>query len=293
MIDREVFGKGEAALIDRKLEQFPYVPGEPVEVATEEFQRYHAAFMREYFYVLRKMFHTFAFDMKEFAVDFHGARINSFIRALTWLTYVQTIVYEMDIIIEREPLDQQTTGPDLDLVAERILSFLRDHDLLDGEIQRCVEEVVTYLKRERRDLKGKAEYSVEEILATLNLKSADLEMLRRILLRVLDIEPDPGEMAIFKRIDRVREVFDDIRDYQEDLEIANFNTVIFLQKIGGKMNRGAAVLHRFLAQELKAIAEQIASFDPDRREAFEAIYRRLEKEHEYFLEELSTIPSAV
>ncbi len=175
MIDKEIFGKGEATLIDRKAESFPYLTEAP-ESPSESFQQYHDAFLREHFYVLRKIFHTFAFDMKEFAIDFHEVQLDRFLRALTWLTYVQTIVYEMDINVEQESLGPTpANGPDLDRVGQRIISFLEDHDLLDPEIHRCVSQVVTYLQKERRESPGQGQYSKEEILSILGLKSADLE----------------------------------------------------------------------------------------------------------------------
>jgi hypothetical protein len=292
MIDRDIFGKGEAALIDRRAESFPHRAAEPPG-STAAFQQYHDAFMREYFYILRKIFHTFAYDMKEFAIDFHEVGLDLFLRALTWLTYIQTIVYEMDIYVEREQVGAAPeSAPDLGRVGQRIAGFLQEHDLLDAEILRCIKEVVAYLNKERLELRGKAEYSREEILSILALKSADLEILRRVLLRLFGIPADPDEMRVFKRIDQVREVFDDIRDYHEDLEIANFNTVIFLQKIGGDMNRGCELLRQFLGEEMGRIAMLVEEFEPRRREKFQAIFCRLEEETTYFLAELDAIPRA-
>jgi len=290
VIDKEIFGKGEATLIDRRVESFPHLAEQP-QSPSETFQQYHDAFLREYFYVLRKIFHTFAFDMKEFAIDFHEVQLDRFLRALTWLTYVQTIVYEMDINVEQEHLSSPSpNGPDLERVGQRIARFLDDHDLLDPEIHRCVNQIVTYLQTERRDLRGKAEYSKEEVLSILELKSSDLDMLRRILLRLFDIPADPQEMAVCKRIDQVREVFDDIRDYYEDVEIANFNTVIFLQKIGGDMNHGSELLKGFLADEMKHIFTLIHEFDSLRQSKLQAIFDRLQEEEKYFLDELDRLP---
>ena len=115
-------------------------------------------------------------------------------------------------------------------------------------------------------------------------------MLRRLLLRLFEIPADPQEMAVFKRIDQVREVFDDIRDYYEDVEIANFNTVIFLQKIGGDMNRGSEILKGYLEDEMGYIAGLIRDFDPQRQVKFQAIFDRLQEEQKYFLVELDRLP---
>jgi hypothetical protein len=290
MIERGVFGKGETALIDRKAEAFPFSSGGPSHPPIT-FQEYHDGFMGEYFYILRKIFHTFAFDMKEFAIDFYEVPLDLFLRALTWLTYVQTIVYEMDINVEKEEIGALApNGPDLERGGRRIVEFLADHDLLDPEIERCVGQVVTYLERERRDLRGKAEYSEAEILSILELKSSDLEMLRRLLLRLFEIPADSQEMAIFRRIDQVREVFDDIRDYHEDQKIANFNTVIFLQKIGGDMRRGSELLRRFVEEEMRGIARLVEALDRERQSKLQAILDRLDGEKEYFLEELDHLP---
>lgn len=287
MIEKRIFGKGESALIDRRAEAFP-AAGVPAPTAS--FQENHGAFMGEYFYILRKIFHTFAFDMKEFAIDFYEVPLDLFLRALTWLTYVQTIVYEMDIQVEQEGFAAAADGPDLEDSGRRIVEFLADHNLLDAEIERCVHDVVTYLQRERRELGGKAEYSETEILSILGLKSSDLEMLRRLLLRLFDIPAEPKTMAIFKRIDQVREVFDDIRDYHEDLAIANFNTVIFLQKIGGDMRRGSELLRRFVEGEMVGISELVNGLDRERRAKLRAIIDRLSEEKDYFLVELDRLP---
>lgn len=287
MIEKTVFGKGEAALIDRGAEIFPRRGGVLSQRPTG-LPELPDAFMGEYFYILRKVFHTFAFDMKEFAIDFHEVSLDLFLRALTWLTYVQTIVYEMDIKVERETFDHGGQG--LEREGRRIVEFLTAHDLCDSEIDRCVAEVVAYLQRELRDLRGKAEYSKTEILSILDLKSSDLELLRRLLLRLFQIPVDPDEMAIFKRIDRVREVFDDIRDYHEDLQIANFNTVIFLQKIGGDMRRGSALLRTFIEEEMSQIRTLVEALDHRRQRKLVAIMERLTEEKDYFLAQLDNLP---
>lgn len=292
MFNKEVFGKGEVALIDRRKEVFPALVTAENPTHSEAFRRYHQAYLQEYFYSLRKIFHTWAFDIREFAIDFHGITVEKYISSLVWLTYVQTIIYEMDIHVEHEGAGAaRRSAMNLARVGDGILSFLREHDLLDEQIERCVNDVVLYLRRERNQLHDKVEYTEEEIFATLDLKAADLEMLRRILLRVCDIEPRETELRVFKIIDRVREAFDDIRDYHEDLELANFNTVVYLQKRGGDMKRGAEILSRFIDNELKEVQNLIAGLDPGPRGKLGAIYERLETECSYFMRQLAELPS--
>lgn len=293
MIDRSVFGKGEVTLIDRRPEVFPSMITAENPAQAEAFRRYHEAYLDEYFYILRKIFHTWAFDMREFAIDFHGVSVERFVQSLVWLTYIQTIIYEMDIHTEQEGARaHRRSAMSLEAIGQRIVTFLAEHDLLDEQIRRCVLEVITYLRKERDDLHQKVEYTEEQIFETLDLKSADLEMLRRICLRVCGLETREEEMQVFKRIDTIRETFDDIRDYFEDLEIANFNTVIFLQKLGGDMRRGSQTLERFLDREMQNTRQLIDAFEPARREKFDVIFGRLVEERAYFLELLTKIPSS-
>ena len=292
MINKQVFGKGEAALIDRKKEIFPPAITATSQAQAEAFHRYHDAYLGEYFYILRKIFHTFAFDMKEFAVDFYEVPVEVFVRALTWLTYVQTIIYEMDVNTEQEGAgSNQRSAMDLAQVGQNIVSFLREHDLLDDDIERCVNEVVEYLLKEQSELHGKSDFTRDEIFKMLDLKSADLEMLRRILMRVCSIPVNDEEMRIFKLIDKIREVFDDIRDYEEDKEIANFNTVIFLRKLGGDVQRGTDMLREFVSSEMRQVHQWIAELDKERAAKLSAIYSRLEEEQGYFLAELDKLPA--
>ena len=292
MIEKHVFGKGEATLIDRRQETFPSLITAENPAQADAFRRYHDAYLEEYFYILRKIFHTWAFDLREFALDFHEVPVDRFIQALVWLTYVQTIIYELDIHIEHEGVGaHRRSAIRLADVEDKILSFLDDHDLVDDEIRRCLGDVILYLRKERDELHEKFEFSEQQIFAILDLKSADLELLRRIFLRACNVEQDEEELRIFKRIDKIRETFDDIRDYFEDLEIANFNTVICLQKLGGNMQEGAAILNLYVEEELEVTRKLIAHLDPHRREKLGHIFHRLKEEKKYFMAELNELPS--
>ncbi|MEM7048364.1 MAG: hypothetical protein AAF604_01840 [Acidobacteriota bacterium] len=225
-------------------------------------------------------------------MEFHEQPVDEYIQSLVWLTYVQTIIYELDINTEQEGAGaNRRSAMRLAEVGAGIEEFLEEHDLSDVRIRQCLRDVIQYLRKERDELHDKIQYSREEIFAILDLKSADLGLLRRIYLRVADLECRESEMAIFRRIDKIRETFDDIRDYFEDLEIANFNTVICLQKLGGDMLGGAKILNDFVEAEMERARSEIALLDAGRRQKFELIFERLLEEKTYFMAELAKLPS--
>ncbi len=286
----EIFGKGETEIIDRKKEIFPGKRKEyEMNSQNSKLSLFRETFHEEYFYTLRKIFHTFMFDMKEFAIDFYGIEIEEFIQSLMWLTYVQVLVYEMDLNIELSGGDPRSET-NLSLTGRQIHDFLREHDLYDEEIGRCIDEVVDYLRREREDADSRAEYRPEQIYQILELKSSDLELLRRIILKTCGIYATPEEVEIFKLLDKIREIFDDIRDYEEDHERVNFNTIIYMQKSQGGIVKGVETSAEYIDSECKRLKSLIDRQNGEQKEKFLQIYERLITEKDYYIGELLKLP---
>ena len=283
---KDIFGKGEAVLIDRIMEKLPLDQNKTVLPRTASLDIL-ALSNKEYFYILRKIFHTFMFDMKEFAMDTYGLPAEEYINALTWLTYVHSIIYKLDLSIEKQA-SRLVPDSDLDFESARneINQFLQEHNLLDAGIKNGVERVIRYLAFEQQQLRHNNRLSAAEIFRILELKSADLEVLRRIILKVGKLEIAQPEMDFFNLLDKIREIFDDIRDYQEDLTLKNFNTVIYLDQDCQSPEQARQLLEKYIEQEAARCLALVDQIEKDKQKKFLTICARLKQEKKYYLEQL-------
>jgi hypothetical protein len=287
---KDIFGKGEVVLIDRIMEKLPLDQNKAVHSKTKSMEILTLS-NKEYFYILRKIFHTFMFDMKEFAIDTYDLSVEEYINALTWLTYVHCIIYKLDLSIEKQA---SNILPDADIDFESVRTeinlFLQEHNLLDAGIENCVERVIRYLAFEQQQLRQDNRLSAAEIFKILELKSADLEVLRRIILKVGKIDIAQQEMEFFNLLDKIREIFDDIRDYQEDLTLKNFNTFIYLNKDCRSSEQAIEVLEKYVEQESARCLSLVDHIELNKQKKFLTICARLKQEKKYYLERLHQIP---
>ena len=286
---KDHFGKGETVLIDRKREPFPAVMASAISQqangsGTVAFSH------QEYFFVLRKMFQTFMFDMKEFAMDFLDLSVEQYLESLTWLTFVQSIIYKLDLEVERQA-SAVTADMRIDFTAARndLLSFFKEHRLYDPDIQRCTDHVIEFLTFEKEQLHQDKTWPPEEIFRILKLKSADLEILRRVILKVHNlILPEP-EMDFFRLLDTIREVFDDIRDYEEDRTLKSYNTFRYLQRGCDTSDAAVKILQKFLEKECERCLSLAKKVEKLKRKKMLAICERLEEEKNYYLGQLQQL----
>jgi hypothetical protein len=282
---KQLFGKGETIALDRKTEIIQ--SRQSISGENSAFKLAHG----EYFYVLRKIFHTFMFDMKEFAIDFYGLPVEKYMSALLWMTYVQTVIYELDLCLEMQAGNINTnTELDIDSYHDGIKAFLQEHHLLDADIQRCLARTMQYLKIEKEEIHNNPAISHNYVYEMLNYKSADLELLRRILLKVCNLQIENVEMDFFKLVDKIREVFDDIRDYDEDLRLKNFNTVLFQRRLLGTAEKAAQSIQQYVDGECLKCLDLIKLTPVARKNKFLDIHSRLDEEKKYFFQLLSDLP---
>jgi hypothetical protein len=287
---KDIFGKGEAVLIDRIMEKLPMDQNKAVQSKIKNMDIL-ALSNKEYFYILRKIFHTFMFDMKEFAIDTYDLSVEEYINALTWLTFVHSLIYKLDLSIEKQASHILPDADiDFDSVRSEINLFLQEHNLLDAEMQKCVERVIRYLAFEQQQLRQNNRLSAAEIFRILELKSADLEVLRRIIMKVGKIDISQQEMEFFNLLDKIREIFDDIRDYQEDLTLKNFNTIVYLNRDCQSAEQAREVLEKYIEQESNRCLSLVEYLRQDKRKKFLTICARLKQEKKYYIEQLHLIP---
>jgi hypothetical protein len=290
LMKKNVFGKGETVWIDRAMEKFDV--HEINTVSPVENDSTLGSFSnKEYFYILRKIFHTFMFDMKEFAIDIYNLSTEEYINALTWLTYVQSIIYKLDLSIEKQA---SNLIPDVQIefntVGDELKSFLKDHKLIDDEIVRCIDDVIKYLSFEKAQIRQKKRLCAEEIFKVLELKSADLEVLRRIILKVYHINVSQKEMKFFKLLDKIREIFDDIRDYEEDLTLKNFNTIIYLSHENNSTDTAIHLLEQYIEQECNYCLSLAQKMSKNKQKKFLTVCQRLNEEKKYYIKLLHILP---
>jgi hypothetical protein len=286
---KDVFGKGETVLIDRIAEKLPAAENRPGYPDTSGLS-IKGLSDREYFYILRKIFHTFMFDMKEFAMDVCGLSVEKYINTLLWLTHIQSLIYRIDLSIEKQAGKQlPEPGIDLGRMQNEIVIFLREHSLFDSEIDRCLEDVFRYLRFEMQQIGNHSVLSQQEIFNVLNLKSADLEVLRRIILKINNSHIPDAEMKFFRLLDKIREVFDDIRDFEEDLALGDYNTVIYLVRSCTTPAEAAGLVQTYIEQEYDRIRSLADTIDGKRYKKILAVCARLEEEKKYYLHQVLTL----
>jgi hypothetical protein len=283
---KNIFGKGETRQIDRTIENIVTQTETPGR--RKKTNRAPLMFLdREYFYILRKMYHTFMFDLKEFAMDFLNISTEDYLHTLVYLTYVQSHIYKLDLTIEkyashlsnRQQIDFRSTRDDLK-------RFLSENDLLDRETERCLDLVMRYLTFEYRQVYRNRHVGPDKIFEMLEWKSADLEILRRIILKICEIKIRKKEMVFFRLLDKIREIFDDIRDYEEDQILKNFNTLLSLEHIFPAPGHAAKILGQFIDKEYIRCLRMIRQMDSKKRNKFIAIGERLNQERKFYLAEL-------
>ena len=231
------------------------------------------------------------FDMKEFAIDTYDLSVEEYINALTWLTYVHSIIYKLDLNIEKQASHIVPEADiDFESVRTEINHFLQEHNLLDAVLEKCVERVIRYLAFEQQQLRQNSRLSAAEIFGILELKSADLEVLRRIILKVGKIDLPQQEMEFFNLLDKIREIFDDIRDYQEDLTLKNFNTVIYLNKDCKSPEQAKDIVEKYIEQESARCLSLVSHLAQNKQKKFLTICARLKQEKKYYLDRLHQIP---
>ncbi len=169
---------------------------------------------------------------------------------------------------------------------QQLLHFLRAHQLADAEIERALAMVIHYLCHEGDYQQADYGGDVARVFHLLDCKTADLEILYRLTDRLGGLGSSANEFEIFRRLERVREIFDNIRDYGEDTRANSFNTVHCLEVLYGREDAYAQIL-RFLAQEYAEIARLIQREDNDKQERFALLEIRWERESLHYVGELN------
>ena len=270
----DAFGRGEKAGL-------PGVPpghaacgaGRPLEMSDGEYRL-----------VLQKMFHTFAFDIREFVVEYLGASEESFILCLPGLTYFQTKIYEMDLLTERAlRAGREVPCGRLRALGTELAQELRANGVAFDGVEAALLNTVEYLVNEGTfQAKVGERVTEEEIFRQLDFKTSDLEALLRLGAGITKVVPTPEEFAIFRAVVRVREVFDDIRDVSEDKENHGFNTVLYLDLVSGK-DESRRKIEQFLSQEYAAIEVLIGKEPPATRERFKPFEERWKREKDHYV----------
>jgi len=243
----------------------------------------------QYACILQKVFHTFLYDLREFAVDYFDVGSERFLSALPWLTFFQTIIYELDLIAEGAlASDRPIPAEEIAERGEELRSFLRSNRLSDPETEAALEQVIHYLSHEAEHRKTDHAVDVNQVLELLDWKTADLEILLRLVLRLCEIQAAPHELHIFRLLERVREVFDDIRDYHEDAATRSFNVVGNLEKLLGR-GKAHRTIVEYVEQEYAQIDRLIEQEEGERRARFALLTPRWRDERRHYLGELDAL----
>jgi len=266
---QDSFGKGERMALDRV--------SRPQNVPYESELFPHEGF----FHNLRKVFHTFMYDMKEFLVDFYGVSTEDYVNTLFWLTYLQSWVYEVDTMLE------MGRKVDLDEFTDEFTAFLKEHELLTPFIR---DNLLRGIREFWKDESIRERVRDPDFLdGALGLKCLDVTLSRRVAILINDIDEDTRVLDIWNTFDKIREVFDDVRDLCEDAESANTNIVLGLLSQGEGLAKEKILT--YIDDGLMSVEGEIIHLPQNQRATLGGILGKLRVERLYYVEMLKNSPN--
>lgn len=232
------------------------------------------------FTVLQKIFHSFTYDIREFAIDYLEISLENFLNSLSFLTYLHLLMYEIDMYIENDNINVNN----IKSIYNKIINFLKQNGLYDENILKCIENADRYRLLTERIRNGST-IKISEANHALGLKVSDLELLKIVLVKINHKKIPAKKFIIFHKIDIIREVFDDIRDYEEDQKTISFNICYCYNKRYGS-ELGKEKLKTYIEKEIEKLKINIRK---ENDEKLLKIVTNLQIEKRYYFNKLYSL----
>jgi len=169
--------------------------------------------------VQSKVSHTLNNDLREYAVEFLGLSRPEYRGLMGKLWRVQEKVYDIDYLGESRRMPSPVQ---LSSLWTRLGRCLRAEGWWTRRSALLIGRLITYQGIEAC-MHLRSAVPEHLVAQAPHLKSADIQLLRMITETESQASVSPTAKAFFEEVDATREIFDDIRDFDEDAHTLNFN----------------------------------------------------------------------
>ncbi len=164
----------------------------------------------------------------------HGLETADYFACHGFLSLFSALIYQTD---ERTELLQMNAaheaaaeaGQDLRTTVRGVLGALR---LLDSRVEHELAAGARYVEMETRLLQA-GSFSHDDLREAMELRSADLRIMHRLVLRQLQRPEDEVLFGLCGPLEVMAEIRDDLYQYHEDQAAGKFNFFAMLQRLYG------------------------------------------------------------
>jgi hypothetical protein len=191
------------------------------------------------------------------------------------LLYCEGVVFDVDVDLE----SNQELGLFERVLQRReaIAEMLDQEGLLDGPIAAELDNLVEYARLEHRLLRS-ARPTREDLERACALRTSDIRMLHRVLVRMPKRPYDEEVFALLWPLEAIMDLELDLEDYHRDLAQGSFNTLAWLERMVGP-EQAAAELQAQLQEYEVQFFERLADAWPRTQDRFQRLLERYQADH--------------
>lgn len=200
-------------------------------------------------------------DIIECFAPLHDIKPQDWISLAPILLTVESVIYQLDGWVEQQAIDIEAAN---ELVQRVLQRYWLEHGVYDDRIGLEFSTAINYWQVESKLLQG-GQVDEHDVRAILYWKSFDFRLLNLILFRFTGRPYDELLLELWRIVESIFEIEDDIKDYSEDLASGDMNLLALMISLYG--SNGAVQLQKMMDDfhrwGRKAEAE-LASTQPDR-----------------------------
>lgn len=153
-----------------------------------------------------------------------------FLENLTLFVCVEAAIYQADEEQEAKVSDATSTSDKLTGKLDRIITFLKAHDLFDEAIEQDLLNGLRYLALEKQMCRGDR-FTHTDITDAIRFKCSDVRVLHRLAQKLTIGHYDEDLLAFLWISDTLVEIQYDLQQYTEDVERNVFNVYRMFLKL--------------------------------------------------------------
>lgn len=211
----------------------------------------------------------------KFYFPIHGLEAEGIFIYYPTLTFVESIIYQADLIMEMGqnakisciPNETDTSG--LKMLKDSLLSLLKQLDLYDAVIEQELAKGEEFIKLENEIIiRGFKKHS--DIMRVAELRSSDVRLLHLILFRMLNKKYDEQLLSLLWPVEVIADIEDDFKCYINDVNEGVYNTYRMFVKL--YKENAPEYIKRELNYYENLFYERIATFPLAKRELLMTLY---------------------
>jgi hypothetical protein len=211
----------------------------------------------------------------KFYFPIHGLEAEDIFIYFPTLTSVESIIYQADLIMEMGQnenlsyIPQETDTSGLKMLKDSLLSFLKQLDLYDSEIEQELAKGEEFIKLENEIIiRGFNKHS--DIMRVAELRSSDVRLLHLILFRMLKKNYDEQLLSLLWPVEVIADIEDDFNSYINDVNEGAYNTYRMFVKL--YKENAPEYIKRELNYYETLFHKRLATFPIAKRENFMVLY---------------------